>query len=67
MLLYHTSDLKSLNTILSDGKLKPASKTKNKSQNPYEFNSPYIFFKTISKTKLNCFIGFHYSVGFEFD
>lgn len=55
MLLYHTSSLEYLNSILSDGKLKPASKTKNKSQNPYEFDSPYVFFNAIPKTKLHFF------------
>jgi hypothetical protein len=62
------SSLTYLNTILSDGKLKPASKTKNKSQNLYQFDSPYIFFNTIPKTKLKFFIDIGVdTVGFVFD
>ena len=37
MLLYHKTDEEYFEQILSDGKLKPSSKTKNKNENPYNF------------------------------
>ena len=66
MLLYHLTDLKYMNQILKDGKLKPASKTKNKSQNPYDFNSPYVYFNTFPRTQVNEFAYPTNSIGLIF-
>ena len=63
MLLYHKTDKEYFEQILSDGKLKPSSKTKNKNENPYNFFSKYIFFNTIPKTQLKNFVG----IGICFD
>ena len=42
MLILHATNPDFFEQILSDGKLKPSSKTKNKEQNPNDFYSPYI-------------------------
>ena len=63
MLLYHKTNEEYFEQILSDGKLKPSSKTKNKNENPYNFFSKYIFFNTIPKTQLKNFVG----IGICFD
>ena len=47
MLLSHQSDGYGLLQILKCGKILPASKTKQKSQNPYDFDLPYVFFNTL--------------------
>jgi len=49
------TDLKSFKMILSDGKLIPSSKTKNKNQNPYDFFTPYNYFNAIPETKVTSF------------
>ena len=68
MLLYHMSEVAYLNDILADGKLRPASKTKNKSQNPYDLHLSYVFFNAIPRTKLSEFVGIgDNTVGFVFD
>jgi len=53
MLLYHGTCIEHFLQILSDGKLKPGTKTKNNYDNPHKSFLPYVFFNAIPKTQVN--------------
>lgn len=53
MFLLHQTDKQLINKIITDGYLRPASVTKQRNQNPYNVNLPYIFFSCCKKKDFN--------------
>lgn len=55
MLLYHKTTLDAFERILTDGKVRPSSKTNVRNENPNDFFSPYVFFNAVPHTQLKHF------------
>jgi hypothetical protein len=63
--LLHQTDINYIDDILETKNIYPSSKTKNKKQNPYKINLPYIFMSCCHKNDFN--ILFPYTFIFEID
>jgi hypothetical protein len=60
--IIHQTNEEFMNDILDSKKLLPASKTKNKSQNPYDVDLPYIFMNCCKKSDFK----YYYNINFTF-
>jgi hypothetical protein len=66
MLLYHHTTYANFLDILKEGKIRPASKTGKKEENPNDIDSPYNFFNVLPNRRIKEFCG-RPGVGVAFD
>ena len=65
--LIHQTEMNNMNDIIEQKKLLPASKTKNKSQNPYDVHLPFIFMNCCKYKDFKYFYNINFTFIFDCD